>query len=259
MSLSEKEAVQRQYEQHADAYVQSKTHASGDDLARLIEIVEPAQGDDALDIATGGGHVAAALAPRVKRVVASDLTPAMLKAASGFFASKGLPNVEAAEADAEALPFPDASYDIVTCRIAPHHFPNPGQFVNEAARVLRPGGRFGLIDTTVPDGDIGQWINAFEKTRDPSHVRSLTKAEWRTLIEETGLTIAAVERFPKRHVFADWTERSGMDVQARESLASRLLAASPEIREVLHVEKEGDTVLAFTDEKTLFYALKPDD
>lgn len=258
MSLTEKEAVQRQYGQHADAYVRSKTHASGDDLARLIEIVEAGTTDDALDIATGGGHVAAALAQRVKRVVASDLTPAMLEAASGFFASKSLTNVETAEADAEALPFPDASFDIVTCRIAPHHFPNPGQFVHEAARVLRPEGHFGLIDTTVPDGDLGLWINAFEKTRDQSHVRSLTKAEWVELVAETGLTIEAIEQFPKRHDFADWTARSGMDIRAREALAKHLLAASPEIRQALQVEHDQNTVVAFTDEKTLFYARKAD-
>lgn len=256
MSSAEKELVRRQYAQHAEAYVQSKTHASGDDLARLVEIVQPTSTDEVLDVATGGGHVAAALAPRVKRVVASDLTDEMLKAAARFFASKHLTNVEVAEADAEHLPFPDGTFDAVTCRIAPHHFPRPDQFVREAARVLRPGGRFGLIDTTVPDGALGRWLNDFEKRRDPSHVRSLAGEEWTSLIEQSGLAIQAIERFPKRHDFADWTARAGADDVARDALATHLLRAPTDVREAIHLERDGDTVLAFTDEKTLFYALK---
>lgn len=256
MSLSEKEAVQRQYAQHAEAYVQSKTHASGDDLARLVEIVAPTKNDEALDIATGGGHVAAALATRVKQVVASDLTPEMLRAAATFFASRNLTNIEIAEADAETLPFPDGSFDIVTCRIAPHHFPRPDQFVREAARVLRIGGRFALVDTTVPAGEAGSWLNDFEKRRDPSHVRSLPAVEWTKVIESAGLTLEATERFPKRHDFADWTARAGMDTAARDALAKHLVSASPEIREALQVEQDQETVIAFTDEKTLFFAVK---
>ncbi|MGI8644414.1 MAG: class I SAM-dependent methyltransferase, partial [Thermomicrobiales bacterium] len=114
----------------------------------------------------------------------------------------------------------------------------------------------GLIDTTVPGGDIGIWPNDFDKRRDPSHVRSLTAREWTGLIEQSGLEIHAIERFPKRHDFADWTARAGVEPEARKALADRLVSAPPEIREALRLEQDGVTVLAFTDEKTLFYAVK---
>ncbi|CAA9552347.1 MAG: SAM-dependent methyltransferase YafE (UbiE paralog) [uncultured Thermomicrobiales bacterium] len=258
MRSAAKDLVQRQYARHAEAYVQSATHASGDDLACLVTIVAPSGDDEALDKATGGGHVAAALAPLVRRVVASDLTAEMLTAAAGFFASKGLTNVETAEADAEALPFGDETFDIVTCRIAPHHFPRPDRFVSEAARVLRSGGRFGLIDTTVPAGPIGTWHNAFETVRDPSHVRSLTDEEWTGSLIAAGFQIRAIEHYQKRHEFADWTERSGMTAEARDALAAHMLGASAEILEAFQVERDGDRLIAFTDQKTLFFATTPD-
>ena len=256
MSSSEKELVRRQYARTADAYVQSETHAAGDDLSRLVDIVAPVASDEALDIATGGGHVAAALAPRVQRVVASDLTVEMLDAAARFFASKHLTNIDLAEADAEALPFADETFDIVTCRIAPHHFPHPERFVSEAARVLGAGGRFGLLDTTVPAGAVGEWHNAFDKARDPSHVRSLTVDEWTGLLQAAGLEIRAIEHYPKRHEFASWTARAGLEPAARDALAARVLSAPPPVHEALRVERQGERLIAFTDQKTLFYAVK---
>ncbi|MBA2754412.1 MAG: methyltransferase domain-containing protein [Chloroflexia bacterium] len=257
MGSAAKDLVQRQYARHAEAYVQSATHASGEDLARLVTIVAPSADDEALDIATGGGHVAAALAPLVRRVVASDLTAEMLAAAGKFFRSKGLTNVETAGADAEDLSFGDGTFDIVTCRIAPHHFPRPDRFVAEAGRVLRPGGRFGLIDTTVPAGPIGEWHNAVETVRDPSHVRSLTEDEWTGLIRDAGLEIRAIERFQKSHDFADWTARSGMTPEARDALAAHMLRASDEIRDAFRMERDGERLIAFTDQKTLFLVTKP--
>lgn len=258
MGSAAKDIVQRQYARHAEAYVQSATHAAGDDLARLVAIVGPVATDEVLDIATGGGHVAAALSPLVRRVVASDLTVEMLAAAGRFFRSKGLTNVETTEADAEDLPFGDRTFDIVTCRIAPHHFPTPDRFVAEASRVLRPGGRLGLIDTTVPPGPIGAWHNAFETVRDPSHVRSLTDDEWTGLIRVAGLVIGTIEHFQKRHDFADWTRRSGMTAEARDALGAHMLGASDGIREAFRVERDGDRLIGFTDQKTLFFATKPE-
>lgn len=137
-----KDRVRRQFAATAAAYVNSEGHARGDDLAILVRLARPAASDRALDIATGGGHAALALAPLVSEVVATDLTVEMLEAARAFISEQGARNVRFEVADAEQLPFPDAAFDIVTSRIAPHHFPQPELFVQEAARVLRPGGRF---------------------------------------------------------------------------------------------------------------------
>ncbi len=252
-----KAKVQAQFSGSGDAYVVSPGHASGDDLARMIELANAAPDDEALDIATGGGHVARHLAPLCSRVVASDLTPAMLETARRFIEGEGLKNVEFAEADAESLPFADASFDVVTCRIAPHHFPNPDRFVSEVARVLRSGGRFVLIDTIVPPGPAGDRYNDFERVRDPSHVRSLPIQEWQTLMVESGLTVLRTEIFRKRHVFRDWALRARIPEAEVPSLARLLLDGGPEMASIVDIEREGDELIAFSDQKGLFLALKP--
>src|SRR6476469_6894089 len=123
MSDSEVKAqAQERFGKFAQGYVESKGHASGDDLARLIELVQPQPDWLMLDVATGGGHTALKFAPLVKKVVALDLTPQMLEAAEKFITSKGVTNVEFKQGDAENLPFEANTFDLVTCRIAPHNF-----------------------------------------------------------------------------------------------------------------------------------------
>jgi ubiquinone/menaquinone biosynthesis C-methylase UbiE len=251
-----KARVRAQYGAVGDAYVKSAGHAAGNDLTRMLDAAQPRSTDRVLDIATGGGHVARLLAPHAASVVASDLTPEILDHAAAFLTAQGLDNFEMKQADAEALPFDAAAFNIVTCRIAPHHFPNPAQFVREAARVLAPGGRFVLVDSTVPSGEAGEFLNEIEQMRDPSHVRSLTIDAWNQLIADAGLQIDSIESFSKRHDFRDWTERSRMTDSDREHLEERILAASPSILATFAVEVSDDRLVAFTDEKTLFSATK---
>ncbi len=251
-----KARVRAQYGSVGDAYVKSEGHATGKDLARMVEVAQPLPSDRLLDIATGGGHVARTFSPHVGRVVASDLTPEILHHAGVAFAAQGITNIETKIADAESLPFDDDSFEIVTCRIAPHHFPHPDRFVSEVARVLTPGGRFILIDSTVPDGDAGVFVNQIEKLRDPSHVRSLTIAEWRLLLIQSGFEISTVETFPKRHDFEEWTSRSRMADDDREDLANILLSAPDATREALRVEIADGRLVAFSDTKTLFAAAR---
>jgi len=252
-----KDRVRRQYGAAGDAYVTSPGHAGGDDLARMIELAAGQPHERALDIATGGGHVAKALAPHVAEVVATDLTPEMLVSAERFITGAGIGNVRFELADAESLPFPEASFDIVTCRIAPHHFPHPERFVRESARVLRAGGRFLLLDSTVPAGEAGERYNHFEQLRDPSHVRSLTIEEWTDLIDQAGLGLRVVESFSKRHVFRDWAARARVPDRDLVRLAALLLDGGPAMADAFRVECDGDELLAFTDLKTLFVAIKP--
>lgn len=249
-----KDAVRAQYASVGDAYVKSVGHATGSDLSRMVELAAPSAGDRMLDIATGGGHVARVFAPHVAEVVASDLTPEILGHAARAFAEWGVKNVSTAVADAEALPFDAASFDLVTCRIAPHHFPDPPAFVREVARVLRPGGRVVLVDSTVPDGDDGAFFNRFEKLRDPSHVRSLTIHEWVRLLEEAGFQVDAVETFTKRHDFADWVSRSRTSEADRRELERMMLTAPEERQRRFLVEIADRNLAGFTDTKTLFLA-----
>src|SRR3989454_12725199 len=135
-----KAQVQDYFSRTAESYVGSFSHRAGDDLQRLIELGEWNPQLQALDIATGGGHTALAVAPYVAQITVTDLTPRMLEKAREYLLAQGVTNAQFQVADAEQLPFPAVSFDRVTCRIAPHHFPHTAQAVQEAARVLKPGG-----------------------------------------------------------------------------------------------------------------------
>ncbi len=130
--------------------------------------------DRALDISTGGGHTALAIAPHVHSVAVTDLTPRMLATARTFLTEQGVSNATYVIADAERLPFLDASFDLVTVRIAPHHYADAPRAAREMARVLTPGGRLLFIDNIAPeDPELDRLMNDWERRRDPSHVRAL--------------------------------------------------------------------------------------
>src|SRR5262249_42760721 len=149
---------------HAASYVSSVTHASGPDLQLLVEWAEPTTEDYALDVSTGGGHAALALAPFVGRVLASDLTPRMLPTARDFLTSQGVPNADFIVADAENLPFLDETFSLVSVRVAPHHYTDVQQAVMEMARVLRRGGRLVLVDTVSPeDAELDAALDDWER------------------------------------------------------------------------------------------------
>jgi ubiquinone/menaquinone biosynthesis C-methylase UbiE len=232
-----KNLVQAQFGAVAERYVTSAIHAHGSDLARMIALAQPRGDERLLDIATGGGHTALAFAPHVRAVVATDLTPRMLEVAEAFIRQQGATNITFQVADAEALPFPAADFEIVTTRIAPHHFPNPRQYVREVARVLRPGGLFILDDNMAPaDQELDAFLNRFEQWRDPGHVRNHTIAEWSAWMQDAGLQIAHTEPLQvKRYEFADWTEQMRMSASERAALEAWLLTAPPRCAEFFQI------------------------
>jgi len=237
-----KELVQQQFGANAAAYLTSTVHAKGASLARLVELVAPEKDWIALDVATGAGHTAAVFAPHVAKVIASDLTPEMLEQTQKLAREKALSNLETAIADAEAMPFPDASFDLVTCRIAPHHFPSIGQFLREVHRVLKPGGTFALVDNVSPDAETtpgfsvqelkaaGAAYNAFEKLRDPSHGRALDTAEWLDLMAQAGLDLVHREHAPKAMDFQSWVKTMNVPAETVPRLAAMLDEATPALR-----------------------------
>ena len=139
-----KESNRRQFGANASNYAMSAVHAKGASLDRMVELVDPQSHWHCLDIATAAGHTAFAFAPHVAEVTATDLTDEMVDLAATRADEKQLTNVRTQVADAEELPFGDESFDLVTCRIAPHHFPNQLAFIAEASRVLASGGTFAL-------------------------------------------------------------------------------------------------------------------
>ncbi len=262
-----KDLVQQQFGANAANYLTSTVHAKGASLGRLVELVRPGKDWIALDVATGAGHTAAAFAPHVARVVASDLTPEMLVQAQKLATEKGFANMETALADAESMPFQDNSFDLVTCRIAPHHFPDISLFLSEVQRVLKPGGVFALVDNVSPDPettpgfsetelrDAAIAYNAFEKVRDPSHGRALPTAEWLELIQEAGLTLRHREHAPKAMDFASWVKTMNVPGETVPKLRAMLDEASPALRSFLK-PAVADGKLGFTLDELIAIAVK---
>ena len=172
----------------ADDYRSSSTHAEGADLDLVVEWCEPAAGVTALDVATGGGHVARRLRERGATVVTVDPAPGMRADTT---------------ASAEDLPFADASFDVVSCRIAAHHFADVNSAVREMARVTRD--KVVLEDNVFFD----ESSEEAERLRDPSHVRCYSQPEWEVMLEAAGLRVDAEQRFDRRVPLQPWLDRVG--------------------------------------------------
>jgi SAM-dependent methyltransferase len=248
-----KRRVREQFGSVGDAYVRSAGHAAGDDLAHLVEVARAEPVGRALDVATGGGHTALAVAAFADFVVASDLTEKMLGEAARFVASRQARNVAAVGADAEALAFRDGAFDLVTCRIAPHHFADCAAFVREVARVLRPGGRAIVIDSVSPDEQaIDELLDNVERWRDPTHVRSYTRAQWAGFFEAAGLGVELTAVHQKTHELDDWLARSRTSPEQMKRVRDALRSAAADARERLAIAyAEGGEPVSFADEKLL--------
>lgn len=260
-----KRLVQEQFGANAAHYIDSPSHARGASLARLVELVGPQPHWHVLDVATGTGHTALAFAPRVAAVVGLDLTPEMLVAATNLAAERGVENISFIPGDVEDLPFGDGVFDLVTCRIAAHHFPNVGRFLAEATRVLRPDGILAVVDNIVPDSrlhgkkaaqqrEAGEYVNTFEKLRDPSHMRYLSFEEWLDAFAATGLYVEAIETLDKRLTFETWVARHTPEMRTR--LRVLLMRAPAVAAEFL--DPQTDTgMTTFRLREGLFVARKP--
>jgi len=232
-----KTLVQEQFGKTAASYLTSTPHALGKSLERLVALTAPQKTWHALDVATGGGHVAYTFAPHVERMWATDITQEMLDMVKAEAKKRGLSNIRTAYAKAEALPFEDASFDLVSCRIAPHHFDSIPDFLDEVHRVLKPNGLFALVDNVVPDGSVGDYVNAFERFRDPSHLRAWTMDEWRAAFKAHGFSIAHDEQLYKQMEFKSWAARHDGNMQ--NFLRAMLALATPDVKHTLEPKGDG--------------------
>jgi len=249
-----KKTVKEQFGANAAHYVNSQPHAKGASLARLVELAHPQPHWRVLDIATATGHTALAFAPHVAYVIAIDITPEMLPLAQKLAAERGVTNFATEIADAEDLPYPDASFDLVTCRIAPHHFSDIPRFLAESFRVLKPGGVMAVVDNIVPRGEADRYVNDFEKLRDPSHGRCLSLAEWLTAFETAGFAIQHRETMIKMMVFEDWAVRHDEPTRAR--LRQLLREAPPPAADYFHPQ-DTDRGMTFRLEEGIILGIRP--
>ncbi len=188
--------AKRIFAERAAFYTTSTVHTDPSVLARVVGLAAPQPQWTALDIATGTGHTAFALAPHVASVIGIDLTPEMLSEAERLRAERGIGNVVFRPADVHHLPFEDASFDLVTCRRAAHHFSDIALALSEIRRVLRPGGRLVIDDRSVPEDDfVDRWMNQLDWYHDESHVREYRPSEWRQMLTAAGLAMETVETY----------------------------------------------------------------
>jgi len=235
------ESIQRQFTAAAAAYVVSPVHKGGPDLDALLALAGEVAGLRVLDVGAGVGATGLAFAARGAQVVALDLTPAMLEAARAQAEARGLAGFETRLGDAAALPFPAASFDVVSCRVCAHHFGRARAAVGEMARVLRPGGQLLLIDSISPEDPAQDtFLNAVELLRDPSHVRNYRVSEWLAWFREVGLEGRHVRTFPTFLDFDDWTARMNTPEHEREQLRRLMDAAPAEVRAAFDVGAKHD-------------------
>jgi ubiquinone/menaquinone biosynthesis C-methylase UbiE len=200
----------------ASMYTTSVAHTDPQVLARVVALAQPQPDWDALDIATGTGHTALALAPHVRSVVATDLTPEMLVEAARLRSQQGVKNVDFRIADVHALPFADATFHLVTCRRAAHHFSAITTALSEMHRVLRPGGRLVIDDRSVPEDDfVDRCMNQLDRLHDASHVRQYRPSEWQKRLTDARFTIDAVEPYQKHRPLTALTAGVADDDVAR--------------------------------------------
>ena len=235
-----KSLTQDRFGRYAKGYVSSQTFAAAPELEVMRDMAAAQPGWVVLDVATGGGHTALTFQPYVKRVIASDLTRLMLISAREHahqvieMRRQNLARETALEfhqADAEALPYAIGTFDLVTCRIAPHHFPDAALFVREAARILRPGGRLVIQDHLLPeDPEASAYLNAFERLRDPSHQRGFSRLEWEAMYSQAGIKVEREETVIKTHAFLPFAERQGCSPEVTAELAVMMRDAPPAVR-----------------------------
>ena len=186
------------WSERAEAYRESDAHREGRDLELFAEWAE---GETGLDVATGGGHVARVLRQAGLEVVTIDPAPGMK------------PTVVSR---AEEIPFADASFDVVACRVAAHHFQDPAGALREMARVSRG---LVLIADNLYLGAAGEEADVLH---DPTHVRNYSEDEWSAMFEAAGLEVEAFEREDKRIDFQGWLDRAGTPAEDRERIEELL-------------------------------------
>lgn len=202
--------------QRASFYTTSAAHTEKAVLDRVVALAQPHPVALVLDVGTGTGHTAFALAPHVKLVIATDITPEMLNEGRRLKDELGMQNVEFRMADAHELPFEDATFDIVTCRRAAHHFTDIARALREMKRVLKPDGRLVIDDRSVPEDDfVDATMNHLDLLHDPSHMREYRPSEWKTMLVEAGFEVEAIEPYTRHRPLSALTANAGSENAAR--------------------------------------------
>jgi ubiquinone/menaquinone biosynthesis C-methylase UbiE len=246
-------AAQEQFGRQSHRYGRGHVLENIDDVRAAIDPLGLKPGAKALDVATGGGHTGLYLASIGCDVTLADIAEPMIERAAAAAKARGF-NITTRLHSAEKMPYNNGVFDIVTCRVAPHHFSSPESFVSEAARLLAPGGWFVLIDGTVEDGqpEAEAWAHKVEKLRDPSHNRLLTPAEWKRLCESAALTVVRTEIAPFKQPDLEWYFETAATPAENQRLVRELCAKAPEsARQLFRLREEDGKIVWWWQRLTL--------
>lgn len=230
MQLDEvQKAAQEQFARQSHRYGQGHILENVEDVRSAVDLMHLANHSRVLDVATGAGHTGLFLASLGHEVVLADIAAPMLDRARKTAAERGL-DIKTQLHAAEEFPDADATFDLVTCRVAAHHFSSPAKFISEAARVLRSGGWLLLIDGSVQDDepDAEEWLHAVEKLRDPSHHRFLTPRAWARLCEANQLNVFDSKLTPFKQPDLNWYFETAATPPDNRQKVLELVANAPE-------------------------------
>ena len=224
MSKKQKDAVQKQFTKTAEAFSKYAVRDTPEILAEKVEFTRPQPTDLALDVACGPGTLVLALAPRVRFARGVDLTLEMVRQARAFQRERQISNADFDCGDADQLPYPDTSFDLVTCQCSFHHIPKPELALREMLRVMKPEGRLVIIDTLGPESDAKfELHNRIESVRDPSHTLSLRLTTFLRMFENNGLEIARQALRRRERSFNHWMLRAGLEPSHKRYQEARKL------------------------------------
>lgn len=247
------QAAQEQFARRSEHYGKGHILENVEDVEAAIQsITLPAQAR-VLDVATGAGHTGLFLASLGHDVTLADIAQPMLEKAARTAAERGL-KVKTAQHPAESFPQEDGTFDLVTCRVAAHHFSFPDKFIAETERVLKPGGYFILIDGTVADDqpEAEAWMHRVEKLRDPSHNRFLTPRTWSILCKTHGLDVLAATIFPFKQPDLNWYFETAATPDENRIKVLQLISGVPEsARSLFRVGVENGRIVWWWQRLTL--------
>lgn len=238
-TTSHDQQVNQQFGQAAAAYLTSAAHAQGADLQRLKALLEGQSAAAVLDLGCGAGHVSFAVAPHAGEVTAFDLSQQMLDVVQHEAQRRGIDNLKVRQGVAERLPFADAGFDLVLTRFSAHHWSDVPRAMQEVRRVLKPGGRFVMIDVMAPDKPLfDTHLQTIELLRDVSHVRNYSFGEWEDFLGRAGFAIAASDRWKLPLDFQAWVTRMQTPAERVDVIRGLLRNAPQEVQDYLVLRED---------------------
>lgn len=243
MSNHHEALVKSQFSGQAAAYLQSNVHAQGADLQRLGEWLDDDKQANLLDIGCGAGHASFTAAPRVAKVTAYDLSEGMVAVVAQEAEKRGLSNITCTQGPAEVLPFTDNSFDIVISRYSAHHWHDIQAALMEIRRVLKPGGRFIMMDIATPGKAIlDVWLQTIEMLRDPSHIHNYSQGQWLTMVNNRGMVIEKLVGDKLHLEFSSWVARMKTPENIVEAIRYLQSKVSDEVRAHFAIADDGSFV-----------------